>query len=250
MAKITQSRVLAPCNTLIDPEAKVDHGLIGASKTFMTPLDTSKATSANLPLSIDVLTESDRMETSKTETSRILQEELDREKRLFLRQNSRDFGELDTEKIWYNPCVASLYHHALRFEPHTVLTSTGALACLSGEKTGRSPLDKRTVLDADSRDKVWWESVNIPIEDKSFEINKRIALDYINQQDRVYVIDAFAGWSEEHRVKVRIVSTRAYHALFMHNLLIVPEAKDLVNFVPDFTIYNAGPCEANKTTPG
>lgn len=48
------------------------------------------------------------------------------------------------------------------------------------------------------------------------------------------------------RISVRVVCTRAYHALFMHNMMIRPSAEELANFgEPDFTIYNAGallPC--------
>lgn len=42
-------------------------------------------------------------------------------------------------------------------------------------------------------------------------------------------------------IKVRVVCTRAYHALFMHNMMIRPSADELKDFgEPDFTIYNAG----------
>ena len=36
---------------------------------------------------------------------------------------------------------------ALRYEKGSAILSTGALAALSGAKTGRSPLDKRVVLE-------------------------------------------------------------------------------------------------------
>lgn len=43
------------------------------------------------------------------------------------------------------------------------------------------------------------------------------------------------------RYKIRIVCTRAYHALFMQNMLIRPTDEELANFgEPDFVIYNAG----------
>ncbi len=32
------------------------------------------------------------------------------------------------------------------------------------------------------------------------------------------------------RLKVRVVTSRAYHALFMHNMLIRPTADELANF--------------------
>ena len=42
-----------------------------------------------------------------------------------------------------------------------------------------------------------------------------------------YVVDGFAGWDPEYRIKVRVVCSRAYHALFMHNLLIRPTPEEL-----------------------
>ena len=41
--------------------------------------------------------------------------------------------------------------------------------------------------------------------------------------------------------QVRVVCERAYHALFMHNMLIRPSREQLANFgEPDYVIYNAG----------
>ncbi len=41
------------------------------------------------------------------------------------------------------------------------------------------------------------------------------------------------------RIKVRVVSARAYHSLFMYNMLIRPTDEELANFGrPDFTIYD------------
>lgn len=41
----------------------------------------------------------------------------------------------------------------------------------------------------------------------------------------LYVVDGYAGWSEEYRLKCRIVCSRPYHALFMKNMLIRPTEK-------------------------
>ncbi|ERN11954.1 hypothetical protein AMTR_s00184p00019270 [Amborella trichopoda] len=65
----------------------------------------------------------------------------------------------------------------------------------------------------------------------------------------VFVNDQFLKWDPEHQIKVRIVSARAYHALFMHNMCIRPNAEMLENFgTPDFTIYNAGQFTCNRYT--
>ena len=51
------------------------------------------------------------------------------------------------------------------------------------------------------------------------------------------------------RIKVRVVCARAYHALFMYNMLIRPTNEELLNFgKPDFTIFNAGAFPVNRFT--
>ena len=51
------------------------------------------------------------------------------------------------------------------------------------------------------------------------------------------------------RIKVRVVCARAYHALFMHNMLIRPTETELASFgKPDFTIFNAGAFPVNRHT--
>ncbi|MEM0964487.1 MAG: phosphoenolpyruvate carboxykinase (ATP), partial [Bacteroidota bacterium] len=49
----------------------------------------------------------------------------------------------------------------------------------------------------------------------------------------------------------RIICSRPYHALFMHNMLIRPTAEELASFgEPDFVVYNAGAFPANRYTSG
>jgi phosphoenolpyruvate carboxykinase (ATP) len=83
-----------------------------------------------------------------------------------------------------------------------------------------------------------------------WRINRERAVDYLNTRNRIYVIDGFAGWDERYRINVRVVCARAYHALFMRNMLIRPSRKQLEHFHPDYTIYNAGAFPANRFTTG
>jgi phosphoenolpyruvate carboxykinase (ATP) len=150
-----------------------------------------------------------------------------------------------------NLSPAKLYEEALTHERGTAIASTGAMVALSGEKTGRSPSDKRIVEHHNSANDIWWGKVNIKLPPHIFEINKERALDYFNTLDRVLVVDGFAGADPDYRIKVRIICERAYHALFMHNMLIRPTEEELENFgEPDYVIYNAGRFPANSHTPG
>jgi len=140
---------------------------------------------------------------------------------------------------------------ALRNERGTAIASGGALIALSGAKTGRSPADKRIVEEPSSMENVWWGDVNIRLSDHIFKVNRERAIDYLNTRETLYCVDGFAGWDERYRIKVRIICARAYHALFMHNMLIRPTAEQLADFgEPDYVVYNGGGFPANRYTSG
>ena len=149
-----------------------------------------------------------------------------------------------------NASPAQLYEMAVAREKSSI-TSTGALATRSGVKTGRSPKDKRIVDHADSAGDIWWGPVNIKLGEINFLRNRQRAIDFLNTRDYLYVVDGFAGWDPSHRIKVRVICAEAYHALFMHNMLIRPTGAELADFGdPDFVIYNAGIFAANRYTEG
>lgn len=158
--------------------------------------------------------------------------------------------DYDRVAIIANPSVAALYEDALVYESGSAITSSGALTAYSGAKTGRSPLDKRVVREPGSEKEVWWGPVNKEMSPAVWKINRERAVDYLNTRNRIYVIDGFAGWDEKYRINVRVVCARAYHALFMRNMLIRPSRKELEHFKPDYTIYNAGSFPANRYTTG
>ncbi|XP_047311551.1 phosphoenolpyruvate carboxykinase (ATP) 1-like [Impatiens glandulifera] len=153
--------------------------------------------------------------------------------------------------VLYNLSPAELYEQAIKYEKGSFITSSGALATLSGAKTGRSPKDKRVVRDETTEDVLWWGkgSPNIEMDEHTFMVNRERAVDYLNSLDKVYVNDQFLNWDPENQIKVRIVSARAYHSLFMHNMCIRPTPEELEDFgTPDFTIYNAGQFPCNRYT--
>jgi phosphoenolpyruvate carboxykinase (ATP) len=158
---------------------------------------------------------------------------------------------ITVEDIRRNLSPAALYAEAIREDPKCDIADTGALIAFSGEKTGRSPSDKRVVENPESKAEVWWGSVNVPIDNETFEVNRERAIDYLNTRKHVYVVDAFAGWDPANRAKIRVICTRPYHALFMHNMLIRPTREELADFgEPHAVIFNAGEFPANRRTKG
>lgn len=158
---------------------------------------------------------------------------------------------INVTDIMRNPSVAGLYEEAIRHEPGSTLADTGCLISYSGDKTGRSPKDKRVVRHPDSEEDIWWGPVNFPLDESIFFINRERAIDYLNTRKRLYCIDAYAGWDPEYRIKVRVICSRPYHAMFMTNMLIRIPSEELQDFgEPDYTIFNAGQFPANRYTSG
>ena len=69
-------------------------------------------------------------------------------------------------------------------------------------------------------------------------------------RNRIFVVDGYAGWDPKYRVNVRVLCSRAYHALFMKNMLVEVAKEDLDSFVPDLVIINAGGFPANRYVDG
>ncbi len=160
------------------------------------------------------------------------------------------FG-IHVQTIHRNLAPSELYERAIRGERGSSIVSNGALAVDSGRKTGRSPKDKRIVDNSDSSGDIWWGDINIKLDVETYRINFERAVDYLNTRKQLYVVDGFAGWDLDYRLKVRIVCTRPYHALFMHNMLIRPSREELEQFgEPDYVVFNSGAFPANRYTKG
>jgi phosphoenolpyruvate carboxykinase (ATP) len=163
--------------------------------------------------------------------------------------------------VYRNMSPPELYEHAL--DPATNWTndplgrpariaSNGALVAYSSDRTGRSPKERRVVLDDITRNNVHWGDINIPMEPTNYKVNMARTVDYLNMSKRLYVVDGFAGWDPKWRMKVRIVCELPYHALFMRNMLVVPKPEELKEFEKgvDFTVLNAGMFRADTLNKG
>ena len=159
-----------------------------------------------------------------------------------------EYHGISVRDVRRNENPALLFEEAIRND-QSVLADSGALIVSSGARTGRSPRDKRITRHPASEGKIWWGDVNMPIDEHTFVINRERARDYLNTRQRLFVVDGFAGWDRRYRIKVRVICERAYHALFMHNMLVRPTDEELEDFgTPDYVVYNAGRFPANRHT--
>src|SRR5436190_19346196 len=100
--------------------------------------------------------------------------------------------DIQVQSIGRNLPPPVLYEEALRYEPGATLTNAGALVAYSGDKTGRSPKDKRVVKQPPSEADIWWGPVNVGMEPQSFFINRERARDYLNTRSKLYCMDGYA----------------------------------------------------------
>jgi phosphoenolpyruvate carboxykinase (ATP) len=66
----------------------------------------------------------------------------------------------------------------------------------------------------------------------------------------VFTQDVFACADNRHRLRVRVVTELAWHSLFARNLFIRPNADELMNFEPDFTVISCPSVKADPKVDG
>ncbi len=150
-------------------------------------------------------------------------------------------------EVLYNLSADELIKIALE-EDNAELASNGAVVCRSGKYTGRTPKDKVIVADGQTEDKIWWEN-NGRIDQAAFE-NVRDELRNYARGKKLFVIDTYGGADPKYRIAVRFIVERAYHALFIKQLLIRPSQDELKNFQPDWTVVDMGKLQLDPTKLG
>jgi phosphoenolpyruvate carboxykinase (ATP) len=147
-----------------------------------------------------------------------------------------------------NLSPAALYEHAIR-RGEAAIVSTGALTAETGKHTGRSPKDKYFVKEPTSQDAIWWHPGNQPISTAVFD-SLLLRMDEFCDSHEVFTQDVFACADSRHRLRVRVVTELAWHSLFARNLFIRPNADELMNFEPDFTVMSLPSVKADPKRDG
>ena len=157
------------------------------------------------------------------------------------------YGITGSTVIAHNPSYEELYkaeiNPALEGYEKGQETELGAVNVMTGIYTGRSPKDKYIVMDANSKDTVWWttegyKNDNHPMSEDVWAKVKDIAKKELSNKN-LYVVDAFCGANKDTRMAVRFIVEVAWQAHFVENMFILPTAEELENFEPNFVIYNA-----------
>jgi phosphoenolpyruvate carboxykinase (ATP) len=120
---------------------------------------------------------------------------------------------------------------------------------VTGRFTGRSPRDKFVVQEPSSEARIWWGQVNQPIAEENFDGLRAKVVAHLDHGD-LYVVDAFAGADPAHRIGVRVITGRPYHALFAKTMFIEPTADELEDFEPQALVLHAPEVEADPAEDG
>ena len=130
------------------------------------------------------------------------------------------------------------------------LTSEGVLLATTGERTGRSPNDRFILDEPGLAQEVWWGDVNKSTDQKTFDHLLILVKNHLENSESIFVKDAYCGADPNHRMPVRLVSEKAWHAAFMHNMFIRASKDELDTHVPEFTILHAPDFRANPERDG
>ena len=129
------------------------------------------------------------------------------------------------------------------------LTSNGTLTIKTGKFTGRSPKDRFIVKDTMTESKVDWNDINQPFEQANFDILKTKVSNYLSGKD-LYIKDAAICNDKNYQLKVRLIAEYPWSAHFVHNMFVRLNQEEILNHMPDWTIYCAPGFHADPEVDG
>ena len=140
-------------------------------------------------------------------------------------------------RVHANLSVAELVETSLK-RGEGQLAANGALVAVTGARTGRSPKDKFTVDDAVTHNVVDWGKVNKPFAPEKFEALLGRVVEHLKDRE-LFAQDLYCGADAAYQLPIRVISEYAWHALFVRDLFVRPDAAALATHVPEFTVVAA-----------
>ena len=137
-------------------------------------------------------------------------------------------------RVNYNLSAEILTRRMLQ-RNEVVLNNKGVPVCRTGKFTGRAPTDRFIVDDTRTHKSVDWGNINFAYPADAFDsLADRLANTLMGKE--VFVRDVYACAQPSYRLRVRLISSVAYHSLFVRNMFIPVPQEELKGFEPDWTI--------------
>lgn len=146
-------------------------------------------------------------------------------------------GIKNTKKVYYNLSIPKLYEEAIK-RSEAMIGQEGTLIADTRPHTGRSPKDRFIVKEPSTEDKIDWGAVNKPISPEAFDSLYSKIISYFEGKD-VFVRDLHVCAHPDYKTNIRIINEFAWHNVFVNNLFIRPQTKDLPHKDVGFTIISA-----------
>jgi len=158
-------------------------------------------------------------------------------------------GLQPTGDVHWNLVAPVLIEHAVR-RAEGRFADMGPFVAITAPHTGRSPNDKFVVHEHASAGDVDWGKVNQSFPEEQFEALLTDVRAYLNAREELFVQDLYCGANPTYRLSVRYVSPSAWHMAFVRNMFIRPDAAELPEFDPNFTVLHAPEFEADPARHG
>jgi phosphoenolpyruvate carboxykinase (ATP) len=126
----------------------------------------------------------------------------------------------------------------------------GPVVVSTGKHTARAAADKFVVREQSTEGHIWWGQYNRPFTEENFSsLHSRLA-GYLQGRD-VFVQDCYAGADPDYQLPVRIIASRAWHALFARTMFLkIRHLESLKRHVPEFTVIAVPPFLASPMIDG
>jgi phosphoenolpyruvate carboxykinase (ATP) len=151
--------------------------------------------------------------------------------------NIEHHGLYNVKSAYWNLTPAALVEQIV-LRQEAVISKTGAVVVNTGKHTGRSPGDKFITRNGNRDDQdIFWGKINQPLSPDKFQIIFQKIRAYLQGKD-VFIQDLQAGNHPQFQVPIRIITEKAWAALFSYDLFIRLPAEKLVHHLPEFTIIH------------
>jgi len=129
------------------------------------------------------------------------------------------------------------------------LASNGALVVRTGIWTGRSPKAKYIVREPASEEGVWWSGPNAATTPAAFDNLHRRITAYMRDKD-IYIFDGFVNADPKLRMPIRVVTHRAWSAMFALTQFRRGTPEELEGHQPQITVVHAPGLELDPERDG
>ena len=140
--------------------------------------------------------------------------------------------------VHWNLSSSELHQRAVE-RGEAEMSAHGVLLATTGDRTGRSPNDRFIVDESGYADHVWWGKVNLPTSRWVFDNLLKKVQSHLDAADQLFVKDAHCGADPNYAMPVRLVTEKAWHAAFFHNMFVRSDPSELHDHVPEYTILHA-----------